>query len=147
MNYGNQNAYLLYINRFLLKQIFSESYIINIWILYTLDLNPSTIIDSIIEWKMTYMYRSNLTDTTVKGLMSFVDLSMIRDGIKVEDVLHTKLYSFTIAKTCSMIILNVFENYDNKWNIILLVTIHVVTLMHFRVDWYSDCSVHWIRFI
>lgn len=63
---------------------------------------------------MTYMYRSNLTDTTVKGLMSFVDLSMIRDGIKVEDVLHTKLYSFTIAKTCSMIILNVFENYDNK---------------------------------
>lgn len=78
--------------------------------------------------------------------MAYVDMSMIRDAIKDDVVLDTKLYSFAMVKTCPMIILNLFfNNYDIKWNIFLLVTI--VTLTHFRVDWYSDCSVQWIRFI
>lgn len=59
-------------------------------------------------------YRSNLTGTTVKGLMAYVGLSLICDAIKDDVVLDTKLYRLKMSKTCSMIILNVFENYDDK---------------------------------
>lgn len=47
--------------------------------------------------------------------MAYVDMSMIRDAIKDDVVLDTKLYSFAMVKTCPMIILNLFfNNYDIK---------------------------------
>lgn len=40
--------------------------------------------------------------------MAYVDMSMIRDAIKDDVVLDTKLCSFAMVKTCPMIILNLF---------------------------------------
>lgn len=142
MNYGNRNVYLLHIKkRSLLKQIPLWNFVIDKYF-DPLNIKLKCINDSIVKWKMTY--RSNLTGTTVKGLMAYVGLSLICDAIKDDVVLDTKLYRLTMSKTCSMIILNVFENYNNKWNIILFSSSKCIPLFWVIVH---TCSLDCLDYI